>query len=335
MASPAGCQIRTRDASTGELASRHETSEMAEFHGTQMPAKRTSTRARKSYVRAAFHTPAAMADEAAGLLVARGALGCSVVEMTRPGTRPKRTVTLEAYFENVTRSEIDRIRRALDAAGMLASNGASNGVRRVTDPGWSTMWQSRFRPFRIGRRFLLVPPWQRDHEDGRVSIVIQPGQAFGTGHHPTTAGTLRAIEEAIAASPRASALDVGTGSGVLAIAMGLLGVQDIIAIDVDTVALENAEENAALNRMGNRIRFSPVPLNSIRRRFDLITANILTPTLIEFAPKLTQMLTTNGRVILSGILAREADEVARHYAPSLRELRRAINRGWATLVFAR
>lgn len=314
---------------------RHETGEVAKFHWTQMPAKRPLSRARKSYVRAAFHTPAAMADEAAGLLVARGALGCSVVEMTRPGARPKRNVTLEAYFDNVTRGEIERIRRALDAAGMLASNGAAHGLRRVTDPGWATLWQSRFRPFRIGRRFLLVPPWQRDQQDGRVSIVIQPGQAFGTGHHPTTAGTLRAIEEAISAAPRDSALDVGTGSGVLAIAMGQLGVHDIVAIDVDAIALENAEENAALNRMGSRIRFSPVPLNSIRRRFDLITANILTPTLIEFAPKLPQMLTTNGRLILSGILAREADAVAQHYAPPLRELRRAINRGWATLVYER
>jgi ribosomal protein L11 methyltransferase len=290
---------------------------------------------RRSYVRAVFHTPAAMADEAAGLLVARGALGCSVLEMARPGTRPRKNVSLEAYFDKVSRVEIGRIERALAAAGMLASDGTGHGLRRIIDPGWSTLWQSRFRPFRIGRRFLIVPPWHREHEAGRVSIVIQPGQAFGTGHHPTTAATLRAIEDAIAAAPRTTALDLGTGLGVLAIAMGLLGIPDIIAIDVDTTALENAEENAALNHVGERIRFSSVPLRSIRRRFDLITANILTPTLIEFAPRLSRMLTANGRLVLSGILAREAERVAHHYAPPLRAVARASNRGWATLVYSR
>jgi ribosomal protein L11 methyltransferase len=301
-----------------------------------MPVRKSSaTTERRSYVRAAFHTPAAMADEAAGLLVARGALGCSVLEMMRPGTRPKKNITLEAYFDRITPGEIARIRRTMAAAGMLASAGITHSVRRIVDPGWSTLWQSRFRPFRIGRRFLIVPPWHREHQPGRVSIVIQPGQAFGTGHHPTTAGTLRAIEDAIAIAPRAAALDLGTGSGVLAIAMGLLGIPDIVAIDVDAIALENAEENAALNHMGSRIRFSPVPLGSVRRRFDLIAANILTPTLIEFAPKLTRMLTANGRLVLSGILAREADEVVRHYAPPLREVARTINRGWAMVVLAR
>jgi ribosomal protein L11 methyltransferase len=274
-----------------------------------------------------------MADEAAGVLVARGALGCAVLEMARPGTRPRKNVSLEAYFDRVTPVEIARIERALAEAGMLVANGTAHGVRRITDPGWSTIWQSRFRPFRIGRRFLIVPPWNHEHEDGRVSIVIQPGQAFGTGHHPTTASTLRAIEDATTAGPRAMALDVGTGSGVLAIAMGLLGIPDIIAIDVDTIALDNAGENAALNHVSARIRFSSVPLTSIRRHFDLITANILTPTLIEFAPKLTRMLTASGRLVLSGILARETDAVARHYAPPLREVRRVINRGWATLVY--
>jgi ribosomal protein L11 methyltransferase len=276
-----------------------------------------------------------MADEAAGLLVARGALGCAVVEMTRPGARPLKNVTLEAYFDRITQREIETIRRAMAEAGMLATNGALLGVRRIADPGWATLWQRRFRPFRVGTKFLIVPPWRPRREQGRVSIVVQPGQAFGTGHHPTTAGSLRAIEDTIADARPRTALDVGTGSGILAIAMAALGIHDIVAIDVDPIALDNAEDNAALNHVAERIRFSPVPLASIRRRFDLIAANILADTLIELAPRLRRMLAPTGRLILSGILAREVPEVVDCYAPPLRVAARNINRGWATLVLAR
>jgi ribosomal protein L11 methyltransferase len=255
--------------------------------------------------------------------------------MTRPGARPLKNVTLEAYFDRVTQREIETIRRAMAEAGMLASNGAVLGVRRITDPGWATLWQRRFRPFRVGTKFLIVPPWRPRREAGRLSIVIQPGQAFGTGHHPTTSGTLRAIEDAtVAARPR-TALDVGTGSGILAIAMAALGVHDIVAIDVDPIALDNAEDNAALNRVAERIRFSAVPLASIRHRFNLITANILADTLIELAPRLGRMLSPAGRLILSGILAREVPNVVSHYAPPLKLAARSVNRGWATLVLVR
>jgi ribosomal protein L11 methyltransferase len=276
-----------------------------------------------------------MADEAAGMLVANGALGCAVVEMTRPGLRPLKNVTLEAYFDRITQREIENIRRAMAEAGMLATNGAVLGVRRITDPGWATLWQRRFRPFRVGSRFLIVPPWRYRREPGRVSIVIQPGQAFGTGHHPTTAGSLRAIEDAVAAARPRVALDVGTGSGILAIAMAALGIHDIVAIDVDPIALDNAEDNAALNHVVERIRFSPVPLASIRHRFDLITANILADTLIELAPRLRRMLNPKGRLILSGILAREVPEVLGRYAPPFKLAARSVNRGWATLVLVR
>lgn len=298
-------------------------------------AQRNRRVAKRIYVRAAFHTPAAMADEAAGLLVASGALGCAVMEMTRPGARPLKNVTLEAYFDRISQREIETIRRTMAEAGMLVTNGAVLGVRRIADPGWATLWQRRFRPFHVGSKFLIVPPWRIRREPGRASIVIQPGQAFGTGHHPTTSGSLRAIEDALVAAQPRTALDVGTGSGILAIAMAALDVRDIVAIDVDPIALESAEDNAALNRVAERIRFSPVPLASIRHRFDLITANILADTLIELAPRLRRMLSPKGRLILSGILAREVPDVLGCYAPPLKLAARSINRGWATLVLAR
>jgi ribosomal protein L11 methyltransferase len=217
---------------------------------------------------------------------------------------------------------------------------AHGSVRRIVDPGWSTLWRRRFGPFRVGRRMLIVPPWKRENQRGRTTIVVQPARAFGTGHHPTTAGALRAIEAILEAHAPRSILDAGTGSGVLAIAAALLGrgdghERDIIAIDVDPTALENARANARLNGVEKSIRFSSVPLASIHRHFDLIVANILSHTLIELAPHLKRLVAPGGRLILGGFLADEAEEVLSHYRSPLRCLSRRTHRGWTTLVMAR
>jgi ribosomal protein L11 methyltransferase len=299
---------------------------------------------RRSYTRAIFRTHAHLADEAAGILVAGGAIGCAVAGMKLPRAREQKTVALEAYFDKVSADELSRVRLALEHAGMLAADGASDGpksgVSRIVDPGWSTLWMRRFGAFRVGRRILIVPPWKRASERGRTTIVVQPARAFGTGHHPTTAGALRAIESIVIKHAPRSILDVGTGSGVLAIAAALLGRRDgfereIIAIDVDPTALENARANARLNGVEKSIRFSAVPLASIHRHFDLIAANILSHTLIELAPHLKQIVAPGGRLVLGGFLADEADDVLSQYRSPLRCLSRGTYRGWTTAVMAR
>ncbi|HEY6419899.1 MAG TPA: 50S ribosomal protein L11 methyltransferase [Candidatus Binataceae bacterium] len=295
----------------------------------------TAVAKRASYTKVVFHTPAAMADEAAGLLVANGALGCAVAEMARPGTRPRAVVTLEAYFDSIAPERLMQMKRAMADAGMLHAVVRDGVARRVVDPGWATLWKKRFGPFRVGRRILVVPPWNKVREKGRVTIVISPARAFGTGHHPTTAGALRAIEELAASARVRHALDVGTGSGVLALAMNLLGVSRVLAIDIDPDAVENARENATLCGIGAQIRFSSTPLKSIRGRFDLVTANILSASLAEMAPRLATLTRPGGRLVLGGILASEAAEVLEHYRTRFRCLHRRVNRGWATLVLAR
>ena len=299
---------------------------------------------RRSYTRAIFRTHAHLADEAAGILVAGGAIGCAVAGMKLPRAREQKTVALEDYFDKVSADELSRVRLALEHAGMLAadraSDGGKSGVSRIVDPGWSTLWMRRFGPFRVGRRILIVPPWKRASERGRTTIVVQPARAFGTGHHPTTAGALRAIESIVSQHAPRSILDVGTGSGVLAIAAALLGrresfEREIVAIDVDPTALENARTNARLNGVEKSIRFSAVPLASIHRHFDLIAANILSHTLIELARHLKQIVAPGGRLVLGGFLADEADDVLNEYRSPLRCLSRGTYRGWTTAVMAR
>jgi ribosomal protein L11 methyltransferase len=286
------------------------------------------------FVKAVFDTPLEMADEAAGLLVARGAIGCAVGRPLRRSAKPARVVPLEAFFDDVTASELAGLSRALKSAGMLSGDARKPRAECIADPGWSVLWMKRFVPLRIGRRFLIVPPWSEVRDATRFTIKIKPAQAFGTGHHPSTAGMLRALER-LAPRGFGRALDVGTGSGILAIAMTVLGATDVLGIDVDPEAVRNARDNAALNHLDRRPRFSSAPIAAIRRRFDLVVANILASTLIEIGPHLARLLATDGRLILGGIHAREAKDVLRAYRPELRPLETRSDRGWTTLVIGR
>jgi ribosomal protein L11 methyltransferase len=291
------------------------------------------THAARKYVRVAFETPTATVDEAAGLLVAHGALGCAVGGDHRSAHR-RSTLQLHAYFERLSRLRLAAIGRAMAAAGMLARPTRAPRRQLIADPGWATAWMDRFEPLKVGRRLLIVAPWNSDIATRRLRLVINPGQAFGTAHHPTTYGALRTIEKLCAERHFEQALDVGTGSGVLAIAMRLMGAGRVTGIDIDALALDNARENAALNSM-RRIRFTTTPLARLRRRFDLITANILSSTLIGLAGALTRLLARRGRLVLGGILNHEAAAVLRSYRPRLRCLGVRRDRGWSTLVLAR
>lgn len=288
-----------------------------------------------SYAKATFATSAALADEAAAILVANGALGCAVAGGLRAGTGGRRSVRLEAFFERLDRGKVARLERLMRVSGLLASRSRGPAIRHIVDPGWATQWQDHFSPFRVGHRFLIVPPWNESCAPGRLTIVIKPAQAFGTGHHATTRGALLALEELWSAGSFRTVLDVGTGSGILAIAAQLLGARAVTAVDTDPVALENSRENAALNGLDRAIRFSAAPVAALRGRFDLITANILSTTLIELAPTLTRLLGAEGRLVLGGILEREAQAVIRAYRPALRCWRARSARGWTTLVMAR
>jgi ribosomal protein L11 methyltransferase len=272
-------------------------------NGLQLPLAERSHKRR--YTLMSFECPSSLADEAAGICSARGALGC---EIRRQNQRVGNVTRVDAYFDDYDRSAHRTLIQILANAELIADT-ASISIDRIQDPGWATMWQERFKPLPIGERLIVVPPWNRARESGRLVIVIKPGQAFGTGHHASTFGTLSMIERLFGLHELERALDVGTGSGILAIAMSKLGARAVTAIDIDPLALENARENSDLNCVAERVRFSIAPLKSIRGRFDLVTANILSSVVIALANPLKSRIRPGGFLILAGVLAREVPAV--------------------------
>ena len=185
----------------------------------------------------------------------------------------------------------------------------------VANQDWTAAWREFFTPVAAGR-FLVLPPWLADTpSEGRQPILIEPKSAFGTGHHATTAICLRAfsllLDEGM--GPDAGVLDLGTGSGVLGIACATQGMQ-VTGTDIDPVAVDNALENSAINKVADRMTVLTGSTESVRgQQFDLILANILAAPLKELAEDIQALLRPGGGLILSGILGIQAESVAACY----------------------
>lgn len=186
--------------------------------------------------------------------------------------------------------------------GALHPSQASIEVPPETD--WSTAWRARIHSTRVGRLWV-GPPWETPPARA-VWLHIEPKMAFGTGDHPTTALCLAAVEIFCHQNPGASVLDVGTGTGVLALMARKLGAGRVVGLDNDPVSVGLARENAAANGISG-VELSGAALGDLAGRFDLVVANILANTLIELAPDLVQC--TGRRLVLAGVLAHQATEV--------------------------
>jgi ribosomal protein L11 methyltransferase len=190
---------------------------------------------------------------------------------------------------------------------------AAADVRVATAPlppvDWEAAFRLHHRPLVIGRRLLVAPPWDVPDAPDREVLVIEPGMAFGTGQHDTTRTCLEEIETAVAERQVRSALDVGTGSGVLAMALARLGVLRVVAFDLDAGVLPLARENLARNGAG-AVLLAAGTVGAVRGRFDLVVANLLADALIDEASALAATVAPGGRLIVSGILDSQADTVA-------------------------
>lgn len=202
----------------------------------------------------------------------------------------------------------DDAMRTLLAAVTMQWPQAECTLSSIEVQDWSESWKVFFEPIRVEDTFIVLPSWHRDKKDlrGLIPLYIEPKMAFGTGHHATTALCLKAVarlhaEQAI--HRETEFLDLGTGSGILALACAKLGLSGM-GVDIDPVAVDNARENLLLNKVQDQVEIRHGGLDILKRgqRFGLILANILAGPLVRMAPDLVASLTPNGCLILSGIL---------------------------------
>lgn len=264
----------------------------------------------------------------------QGAVG--VIEEESPASAP----AVRAFFPG-TADAADLAARVQDYVSGLRALGfrlpADASVSALGDPGWATTWREHFRPRPVGRTLTIAPPWDAASLPGRRTIVIEPGRAFGTGQHATTAGCLERLEEAIAGGAPACVVDVGTGSGILAIAAACLGVPRVLAVDDDPDAVENARANAERNGVAARVRCLVADATALEAvTAPLVLANLLAPLHRRLADRYADLVPPGGTLVLGGILDGEAGDVeshvaARGFAPTARLSRD----GWTTLELRR
>lgn len=181
----------------------------------------------------------------------------------------------------------------------------------VRSEDWSNSWKANFKPLRVGRRLLIVPTWEEAvTEPDDIVLRLDPGMAFGTGGHETTRLCLELLEACIDGPAAPAVLDLGTGSGILAMAAARLGAGRVLALDIDPQAVEVARENLLLNDLAERVECGTTPLERVGETFQVILANILAEELVRLAAPLCQRLAPGGKLVLSGILA-EKEQLVR------------------------
>jgi ribosomal protein L11 methyltransferase len=215
--------------------------------------------------------------------------------------------------------------------------GTEPTVAFVEEEDWANAWKQYFKPIRIGRHFVVTPPWEDAHlKDNERALVIDPGMAFGTGTHPTTQLCLACLEDYVQPEGAVRVADIGTGSGILAIAAKKLGAQYVLAIDTDPMAVRIAETNAKVNDVSIDSR----TLDSIpdwhAQPFDMVVANILADTLIGLAEQFAEAVKHGGIYIASGVIEGREDNVRLlTEAEGFQAIETRYQGEWVALVFRR
>ena len=189
----------------------------------------------------------------------------------------------------------------------------------VADREWTRVWEDQFQPMQMGERLWVCPSWTPPPEPDAVNLLLDPGLAFGTGTHPTTAMCLRALDAALLETTRI--VDYGCGSGILGIAAALLGAHQVLGIDNDPQAITASHDNAVRNGVSASQFSASLPdavvLENWQGSAEWVVANILAGPLIELAPTLIALMAPRGRLLLAGLLEEQAESIIGAYAPSV------------------
>jgi ribosomal protein L11 methyltransferase len=211
---------------------------------------------------------------------------------------------------------------------------------RLPPRDWQEAWKAFFHVERVSRRVVVKPTWESyEARRGDCVVEVEPGMSFGTGQHATTRSCLRLLDWLLAEGTPRLTLDMGCGSGILAIAAAKLGAPSVLAVDNDPVAVRIARVNVKANGVNSQVKCCAGDLRVFgRKRYDLVVANILADVLIQYAPTVVRCVARGrreGRLILSGILVSQYREVRRAYeALGLRQLRSVTDGEWRSGCFA-
>jgi ribosomal protein L11 methyltransferase len=209
-------------------------------------------------------------------------------------------------------------------------------IKKIEDQDWVRLTQSQFGPIKISSRLWIVPSWHQIPDPTAINLMLDPGLAFGTGSHPTTELCLAWLDENLQGGEQV--LDYGCGSGILAIAALKLGAGHVVGVDIDPQAVESSIKNAGQNKCGqNKAEFYSVDNmakadQTMDGWADIVVANILANPLIMLAPLLKRASKSNGRIVLSGILAEQAKEVEQVYQQWFKMHLAREQGGWALLI---
>lgn len=252
-----------------------------------------------------------------------------------PGMEPTETAWDHSRVVALTDLDADQAAIVAEAAAAIKlADVPAFTTRDVADADWVRLTQSQFEPIHIGKNIWVVPSWHEAPNPDALILELDPGLAFGTGSHPTTRLCMEWLEAHPA--PGKSVMDYGCGSGILAMVAKKLGSGDVAGVDIDPQAIESARANAERNNceidfyVPDELAVAPNERHA-SGKFDIVVANILSSPLKLMAPMLSGRVAPGGSLILSGVLARQAEEVAAAYAPFIKLGVWAEQDGWVAL----
>lgn len=240
---------------------------------------------------------------------------------------------LTAYFPEVDYAHLAELTLQLTALDLVSGQ---PHIEDVENEDWLESWRRNFSITELTDKTLVVPSWQElPLTETRLGLRIYPGQGFGTGTHETTRLAADFLEKELASIQKsATVLDVGTGSGILAILAAKRGAAKVLALDVDADALKNARENCAHNQVVEQIVLSRMPVADIDEVFDIVVANIIAPVLRQLAPGFPVLVKAGGHLILSGMLREQLPELMKIYSDLGFVIKESATSGeWAACLF--
>ena len=266
-------------------------------------------RPRRIWRRVIVEAPALLAEAAADIVADVSGAGVEIA-MALPPASAGPAERLIGYLDGGDAADGQEALLRSELAALGARSGVPGAIVVRSEPlleeDWGAGWKEHFHPFHVAPLLVIKPSWEPyEPQAGEAVIEMDPGMAFGTGLHASTRLALWFIEVICAGAPPDCALDVGTGTGILAMAAALRGASLVIAIDSDPDAVVAARENVARNNLAERVSVSGRDLGAIDGKFDLIAANITADVLLALAPKLVGRLSPGGALVLAGLLAGE------------------------------